>query len=117
MLQIETYWAPAKWGGNSGWEFEDILKPTKPACSSSDALNIPKAYFNEGKMQITPFVQAGEQGFYVWSGVSRDLSDYTKKAGQDLVLTLSTEDFRINKQKKKNLIEIVGFIFERKDQP
>lgn len=75
--------------------------------------NIPNAYFDEGKMQITPFVQAGEQGFYVWSGVSKDLSDYANKAGQDLVLTLSTEDFRINKQKKKNLIEMVGFKFDR----
>jgi len=75
--------------------------------------NIPKAYFDEGKIQITPFVQAGEQGFYVWSGVSKDLSDYASKAGQDLVLTLSSEDFRINKQKKKNLIEMVGFKFDR----
>jgi|GEM_PF-2743133 len=50
----------------------------------------------------------------MWRGVSRDLFDYVNKVGQDLVLTLSTEDFRINKQKKKNLIEIVGFIFERK---
>ncbi len=76
--------------------------------------NIPKAYFDEGKMQIKPFVQAGEKGFFVWSGVTRVLSDYANKAGQDLVLTLSTEDFRINKQKKKNLIEFVGFIFERR---
>ncbi len=75
--------------------------------------NVPKAYSDEGKMQITPFVQAGEQGFYVWSGVSKDLSGYASKAGQDLVLTLSSEDFRMNKQKKKNLIEMVGFKFDR----
>jgi hypothetical protein len=75
--------------------------------------NIPKAYFDEGKMQITPFVQAGEKGYYVWSGVSRDLSGLASKAGQDVVLTLSTEDFLVNKQKKKNLIETVGFKFDR----
>jgi hypothetical protein len=75
--------------------------------------NIPKAYFDEGKIQITPFVQAGEKGYYVWSGVSRDLSAVAGKAGQDVVITLSTEDFLVNKQKKKNLIETVGFKFDR----
>ncbi|MBV5313729.1 MAG: hypothetical protein JZU47_10560 [Prolixibacteraceae bacterium] len=75
--------------------------------------NIPKAYFNEGKMQITPFVQAGEKGYYVWSGVSRELSGFASKVGQDIIITLSTEDFLINKQKKKNLIETVGFKFDR----
>jgi len=75
--------------------------------------NIPKAYFDEGKMQITPFVQAGEQGFYVWSGVSKNLEQFADKAGQDVIITLSTEDFLVNKQKKKNLIEIVGFKFDR----
>ena len=74
---------------------------------------IPKAYFDEGKMQITPFVQAGEKGYYVWSGVTRDLSGMAAKAGQDLVLTLSTKDFLVNKQKKKNLIETVGFKLDR----
>jgi hypothetical protein len=75
--------------------------------------NIPKAYFDEGKMQITPFVQAGEKGYYVWSGVSKDLSLFAAKAGQDIVITLSTQDFLVNKQKKKNLIETVGFKFDR----
>jgi len=75
--------------------------------------NIPKAYFDEGKMQITPFVQAGGKGYYVWSGVSRDLTGLASKAGQDAVITLSTEDFLVNKQKKKNLIETVGFKFDR----
>jgi hypothetical protein len=75
--------------------------------------NIPKAYFDEGKMQITPFIQAGEKGYYVWSGVSKDLSGLASKAGQDVVITLSTEDFLVNKQKKKNLIETVGFKFDR----
>jgi len=64
-------------------------------------------------MQITPFVQAGEKGYYVWSGVSKDLSGLASNAGQDVVITLSTEDFLVNKQKKKNLIETVGFKFDR----
>ena len=75
--------------------------------------NIPKAYFDEGKMQITPFVQAGERGFWVWSGVSKDLSKFKTDAGRDIVITLSTEDFLINKQKKRNLIEMVGFKLDR----
>jgi hypothetical protein len=75
--------------------------------------NIPKAYFDEGKMQITPFVQAGEKGYYVWSGVSRDLTSLAARAGQDIVITLSTQDFLVNKQKKKNLIETVGFKLDR----
>lgn len=58
--------------------------------------NIPKAYFEEGKMQITPFVQAGKLGYFVWSGVARNLSAYADKAGQDIVITLSTEDFLVN---------------------
>jgi hypothetical protein len=74
---------------------------------------IQKAYFDEGKLQITPFVQAGEQGYFVWSGVARNLVEYAEKAGQDIVLSLSTEDFLVNKQKKKNLIESVGFKFDR----
>ncbi len=75
--------------------------------------NIPKAYFDEGKMQITPFVQAGEKGYYAWSGVSRDLSGFAAKADQDITITLSTADFLVNKQKKKNLIETIGFKFDR----
>jgi hypothetical protein len=75
--------------------------------------NIPQAYFDEGKMQITPFVQAGEKGYYVWSGVSKDLSLLAAKAGQDIVITLSTQDFLVNKQKKKNLIETIGFKLDR----
>jgi len=75
--------------------------------------SIPQAYFDEGKLQITPFVQAGEQGYYVWSGVARNLAEYADKAGQDITLTLSTEDFLVHKQKKKNLIESIGFKFDR----
>jgi hypothetical protein len=75
--------------------------------------SIPKAYIDEGKMQIVPFVQAGEQGFYVWSGVPRNLTLYAGKGDQDVVIILSTEDFLVNKQKKKNLIEMVGFKLDR----
>jgi len=75
--------------------------------------NIPKDYYDEGKMQITPFIQAGAQGYYVWSGVSKNLNSSAYKAGQDVVITLSTRDFLVNKQKKKNLIETVGFKFDR----
>ena len=75
--------------------------------------SVPQAYLDENKMQIVLFVQAGEQGFYVWSGVSRNMSLFAGKAGQDVVLTLSSEDFVVNKQKQKNQIETVGFKFDR----
>ncbi len=75
--------------------------------------NVPQAFIDENKIQFKPFVQAGEQGFYVWSGVTRDLSSFVGKAGQDVVVTLSTEDFLVNKQKKKNLIALVGFGIDR----
>ena len=74
---------------------------------------IPQAYLNDAKFQIVPFVQAGKQGYYVWSGVAKDLSLFAGKAGQDVVLILSTEDFLVNKQKKKNLIEMIGFKLDR----
>jgi regulation of enolase protein 1 (concanavalin A-like superfamily) len=75
--------------------------------------NVPRAYLDDGRIQIVPFVQAGEKGHYVWSGVAKDLSSFRGKAGQDVVLTLSTEDFLANRQKKKNLIEMVGFKLDR----
>jgi hypothetical protein len=75
--------------------------------------NIPGPYIDEGKMQIVPFVQAGEQGFYVWSGIPRKLDLYAGKGDQDIVVTLSTGDFMVNRQKKKNLIEMIGFKLER----
>lgn len=75
--------------------------------------NIPQAYIDENKMQIVLFVQAGEDGFYVWSGVARELSLFSKQAGQDVTIRLSSEDFKINKQKKKNQIESIGFKFDR----
>lgn len=75
--------------------------------------NVPQAYIDENRIQFKPFVQAGEQGFYVWSGVTRDMSTIADKGGQDVVITLSTEDFLVNKQKKKNLIALVGFGIDR----
>ena len=75
--------------------------------------NIPQAYLDDGRLQIVPFVQAGERGYYVWSGVGKDLSSFSGKAGRDVVLTLSSEDFLVNPQKKKNLIEMVGFKLDR----
>ncbi|MBK6281371.1 MAG: hypothetical protein IPF54_00720 [Draconibacterium sp.] len=41
------------------------------------------------------------------------MSSFVGKAGQDVVVTLSTEDFLVNKQKKKNLIALVGFGIDR----
>lgn len=75
--------------------------------------NIPAAYFEENKIQIVPFVQAGEKGYYVWSGVTKDYAPFKDKAGQDITLTLSSEDFLVHKQKKKNLIEMIGFKIDR----
>ena len=74
---------------------------------------LPQSYIDEEKIQIVLFVQAGEEGFYVWSGVPRDMSYFKGKAGQDVVLTLSSEDFIVNKQKSKNQIETVGLKFDR----
>lgn len=75
--------------------------------------NLPQAYLDDAKMKIVPFVQAGKQGYYVWSGVGKDLAWFAGKAGQDVVLILSTEDFLVNKQKKRNLIEMIGFKLDR----
>ena len=74
---------------------------------------IPKAYFDENKAEIVLFVQAGEEGYWVWSGISKAISSLKVKEGQDVVLTLSDEDFLINKQKSRNLIGNVGLGFHR----
>lgn len=76
-------------------------------------MNIPQAYFDENKIEIKPFIQAGEMGFYVWSGLTRDLSLYAGKGGKDIVVTLSSEDFLEQRQKRKNLIEMIGFGINR----
>lgn len=71
------------------------------------ALNIPEAYFVENKMDIYLFVQAGDAGYGRWSGTERSLSSFANKAGQDVVLTMTEEDF-LHHGKKRNQIELVG---------
>ena len=70
-------------------------------------LNIPKPYFEEGKLNLYLFVQAGSAGYDRWSGSERKLTSFANKAGQDVVLTLTDEDFRSH-GKKRNQIEVVG---------
>ncbi len=71
------------------------------------ALNIPKQYFDEGKLNVYLFIQAGATGYGRWSGAERRLASFGDKAGQDVVLTLTDEDFR-SQGKKRNQIEVVG---------
>jgi hypothetical protein len=75
-------------------------------------LNIPKAYFDEGKLAVYLFVQAGEAGYYRWSGTPRPLASFAEHAGQDVVLTMTEEDFR-TQGKKRNLIEMIGLQLNR----
>ncbi len=74
-------------------------------------LNIPKAYFDEGKLDLWIFIQAGETGYHRWSGTPRPLTAFAEKAGQDVVLTVTQEDFRQGKQ--RNQIEMVGLQLNR----
>jgi hypothetical protein len=71
------------------------------------AMNIPKAYFDEGKLNLYLFVQAGSAGYGRWSGAERKLATLAGEAGNDVVLTLTDEDFRSH-GKKRNQIEVVG---------
>jgi endoglucanase len=75
-------------------------------------LKIPKAYFDEGKLDLYLFVQAGEVGHYRWSGTQRPLASFGEKAGQDVVLKMTEEDFR-TQGKKRNQIEMVGIQLNR----
>ena len=75
-------------------------------------LKIPKAYFDEGKLDLYLFVQAGEAGHYRWSGTQRPLASFADKAGQDVVLRMTEEDFR-TQGKKRNQIEMVGIQLNR----
>ena len=75
------------------------------------ALNIPKAYFDEGKLDLWIFIQAGEPGYHRWSGTPRPLTAFAEKAGQDVVLTVTQEDFSQGKQ--RNQIEMVGLQLNR----
>ena len=70
-------------------------------------LNVPNTYFLEGKLNLYLFVQAGAAGLGRWSGSERKLIAFADKAGQDVVLTLTDEDFRSH-GKKRNQIEVVG---------
>jgi len=71
------------------------------------ALSIPEAYFEEGKLDIYLFIQAGLAGFDRWSGTQRPLSSFADKAGRDIVLTMTEKDFQ-HQGKKRNQIEVVG---------
>ncbi len=74
-------------------------------------LNIPKAYFDEGKLDLWIFIQAGETGYHRWSGTPRPLTAFAAKAGEDVVLKVTEEDFRQGKQ--RNQIELVGLQLNR----
>lgn len=76
------------------------------------ALNIPEAYFAEGKMDIYLFIQAGPAGYDRWSGTQRSLSSFSDKAGQDVILTMTEQDF-LTQGKKRNQIEVVGLQLNR----
>ena len=70
-------------------------------------LNIPRAYFDEGRLDLCLSIQAGEQGFHRWSGSQRKLSSFVADAGRDAVLALTDRDFA-NHGKQRNQIEFVG---------
>lgn len=70
-------------------------------------LNVPRAYFDEGKLDLYLFIQAGEEGFHRWSGTQRRLSSFVLDAGRDAVLTLTDRDFASH-GKQRNQIEFVG---------
>jgi hypothetical protein len=70
-------------------------------------LNIPRAYFDEGKLDVYLFIQAGEEGFHRWSGAQRKLSSFVLDAGRDAVLTLTDRDF-VSHGKQRHQIEFVG---------
>lgn len=70
-------------------------------------LNIPRAYFNEGKLDLYLFIQAGAEGFHRWSGSQRRLSSFVTDADRDVILTLTERDFA-QQGKQRNQIEFVG---------
>jgi len=74
-------------------------------------VNIPRAYFEEGKLDVYLCIQAGNAGNGVWSGAQRKLASFSDKAGQDVVLTLTQDDFlpgHGGHGKKRNKIEYVA---------
>ncbi len=76
-------------------------------------VNIPRAYFADGKLDLDLCLQAGESGHYVWSGARRPLAAFADQAGRDVVLTLTPFDFLGGKGKKRNKIEFVGLQINR----
>ena len=70
-------------------------------------LNIPRAYFDEGKLDLYLFIQAGAEGFHRWSGSQRRLSTFAADADSDVVLTLTERDVALH-GKQRNQIEFVG---------
>ncbi|NQV35444.1 MAG: alginate lyase family protein [Phycisphaeraceae bacterium] len=75
-------------------------------------MNVPRAYFAEGKLDLYLFIQAGEAGFYRWSGTQRSLASFSGQAGQDVVLTMTEQDF-LTQGKKRNQIEVMGLQLNR----
>ena len=63
--------------------------------------------FDEGKLDLYLFIQAGAEGFHRWSGSQRRLSSFVADADRDVVLTLTERDFA-QQGKQRNQIEFVG---------
>lgn len=76
-------------------------------------LHIPGAYFEEGKIGLYLCIQAGETGYFVWSGAPKPLASFADKAGQDVVLTLTQDDFKSGGGKKRDQIEFIGLQINR----
>lgn len=76
-------------------------------------LHIPRAYFEEGKIGLYLCIQAGETGYFVWSGTPKPLASFAAKAGQEVVLTLTEDDFKTGGGKKRDQIEFVGLQINR----
>lgn len=76
-------------------------------------MNIPRAYFTEGKIALYLCIQAGESGYFVWSGTQKSLAAFADRAGQDVVFTLNQDDFKTGGGKKRDRIEFVGLQINR----
>ncbi len=76
-------------------------------------MQVPRAYFTEGRIELYLCIQAGEAGHFVWSGVPRPLAAFATQAGQDAVLTLTQDDFRAGGGKRRDKIEFVGLQINR----
>lgn len=76
-------------------------------------MNIPRAYFTEGKIALYLCIQAGESGYFVWSGTQKSLAAYADRAGEDVVITLNHDDFKMGGGKKRDRIEFIGLQINR----